>query len=458
MVGSFFRRLWCSLTSNYDKNRTWAYCTLSVLPVCVFPFIYQEKSYTSCTEVASKYRPWCATITKNYQLVEWKYCSTKEYGGNSDEQPCVFPFVYEGRTYYTCTNENAHLRRFWCATTGSYDKDKRWSYCADTRLDANPQAPCVFPFTYKERSYSACTRAGSSEGKLWCSLTRNYDLNRTWIYCTPSVLPVCVFPFIYQGETYTSCTEVASKNRPWCATNTKNYQFMEWKYCSTKEYGGNSDEQPCVFPFAYEGRTYYTCTNENAHLRRFWCATTGSYDKDKNWSYCAETRLAENSQGPCVFPFIYKGISYSACTTAGSSKGKLWCSLTKNYDIDRTWAYCTLSEPHPCKFPFVFKGKPYPACTKDGASDGQLWCATTKNYNRDSKWKACAVQEYEGTSNGQACVFPFIYKKRTFNACTTENEIRGRFWCATTSNFDNDQKWSYCADTNEQNQGNLGCL
>ncbi|XP_063158152.1 epididymal sperm-binding protein 1-like [Candoia aspera] len=263
----------------------------------------------------------------------------------------------------------------------------------------------------------------------------------------PTKSSPCVFPFIYQGKSYTSCTEVGRKNHPWCAISTIHGYLVQWKNCSIKEYGGNSDEQPCVFPFAYGGRTYYTCTNEDEEIQRFWCATTGSYDKDKRWSYCADTRLAAYSQGPCVFPFIYKEKSYSACTTAGSSKGKLWCSLTWNYDRDPKWTYCTPSEPLPCKFPFIFFWNAYTACTTVGSSDGQLWCATTKMYHQDRKWKSCAVEEYEGSSNGQACVFPFIYKKRTFNACTNENETHGRFWCATTRNYDQDQKWSYCADT-----------
>uniref|UniRef100_M9T5P6 ESP-Cyl-1 n=1 Tax=Cylindrophis ruffus TaxID=186578 RepID=M9T5P6_CYLRU len=273
------------------------------------------------------------------------------------------------------------------------------------------------------------------------------------LFCTllqllvAQVPPPCVFPFIYKGKSYRSCAEVVSKNRLWCATTANYDTSQQWKYCSIKEYGGNSGGQPCAFPFNYKDRTYYTCTNEDAKIGRFWCATTGSYDKDKKWSYCADTRLAANSQGPCVFPFIYKGRSYSACTTAGSSDGKLWCSLTSNYDSNPKWTYCTPSEPLPCKFPFIFNKKSYYGCTRDGTADGQLWCATTANYDRDSKWKACALEEYEGSSKGQVCVFPFIYNGRTFNSCTSENEAHGRFWCATTRNYDKDKKWSYCADT-----------
>uniref|UniRef100_A0A803T6M6 Fibronectin type-II domain-containing protein n=1 Tax=Anolis carolinensis TaxID=28377 RepID=A0A803T6M6_ANOCA len=50
---------------------------------------------------------------------------------------------------------------------------------------------------------------------------------------------------------------------------------------------------PCVFPFIYRDRTFHTCTNENSEDGRFWCATTGNYDKDKQWRYCAESSKSE---------------------------------------------------------------------------------------------------------------------------------------------------------------------
>ncbi|XP_015271200.1 PREDICTED: epididymal sperm-binding protein 1-like, partial [Gekko japonicus] len=100
--------------------------------------------------------------------------------------------------------------------------------------------PCVLPFTYSHKAYSSCTADGIQNKRLWCATTGNYDRNR------------------------------------------------EWKYCALTEYGGNSGGQPCVFPFAYKDQTFYSCTNKDAQIGRFWCATTGSYDKDKKWSYCAD--------------------------------------------------------------------------------------------------------------------------------------------------------------------------
>ncbi|XP_060111205.1 fibronectin-like [Heteronotia binoei] len=430
-----------------------------VPPPCIFPFIYNRKSYSSCTgDGSGNKKLWCAT-TGNYDTNhQWKYCTLTEYGGNTAGQACTFPFAYKSRTFYSCTNEDIQIGKFWCATTGSYDKDKKWSYCADTRVQANQIGPCVFPFTYKGKLYSSCTTAGASTGKLWCSLTSNYDIDPKWTYCDPSEPRPCHLPFIFKGKSYSACTkEGAGDGQLWCAT-TANYDTdSKWKPCSQQEYEGNSNGQTCVFPFIYKNRTFYTCTSEDSKDGRFWCATTGSYDKDEKWSYCADTSkfTGDCPEGPCVFPFTYKGKLYSSCTTAGASTGKLWCSLTSNYDIDPKWTYCDPSEPRPCHLPFIFKGKSYSACTKEGAGDGQLWCATTANYDTDSKWKPCSQQEYEGNSNGQTCVFPFIYKNRTFYTCTSEDSKDGRFWCATTGSYDKDKKWSYCADT-RQHENNMG--
>ncbi|EMP28663.1 Matrix metalloproteinase-9 [Chelonia mydas] len=155
---------------------------------CVFPFIYRGQSYPTCTRDGSwaRWTLWCATTASYDQDSRWKRCYETEYGGNTGGQPCVFPFVYRGRAFYTCTDEAAKPRRFWCATTGNYDRDRRWSYCPDTLLAGNSTALCAFPFTYQNRTYLGCTADGDASGRPWCSLTRNYDVDQKRTYCLDS--------------------------------------------------------------------------------------------------------------------------------------------------------------------------------------------------------------------------------------------------------------------------------
>ncbi|XP_069494030.1 protein sel-1 homolog 1 isoform X2 [Ambystoma mexicanum] len=47
----------------------------------------------------------------------------------------------------------------------------------------------------------------------------------------------------------------------------------------------------------------------------------------------------------------------------------------------------------PCQFPFLFLDKEYAECTIEGRDDGRLWCATTYDYQRDEKWGFCETEE-----------------------------------------------------------------
>lgn len=52
-------------------------------------------------------------------------------GGNSAGEPCVFPFIFLGKEYSTCTTEGRGDGYLWCATTSNFDRDKKWGFCPD---------------------------------------------------------------------------------------------------------------------------------------------------------------------------------------------------------------------------------------------------------------------------------------------------------------------------------------
>ena len=111
--------------------------------------------------------------------------------------------------------------------------------------------PCVFPFVYNGIEYTSCTDAGSPD-RPWCATgvdaqTKAYT---AWGYCPEEeerraaivtiaggavVGEPCVFPFVYKSVEYTSCIDVDRDNGLWCATGveagTNVYKSPEWGYC-----------------------------------------------------------------------------------------------------------------------------------------------------------------------------------------------------------------------------------
>uniref|UniRef100_A0A8C2I8J0 Matrix metalloproteinase-9 n=1 Tax=Cyprinus carpio TaxID=7962 RepID=A0A8C2I8J0_CYPCA len=158
----------------------------------------------------------------------------------------------------------------------------------------------------------------------------------------------CHFPFLFEGKSYTSCTtEGRTDGLPWCATTADYDKDKKFGFCPSEllfTFGGNSNDAPCVFPFEFLGVKYDACTKDGRTDGYRWCATTSSFDTDKKFGFCPNRDTAViggNSEGdPCQFPFTFLGNKYTSCTSEGRSDGKLWCATTSNYDTDKKWGFC----------------------------------------------------------------------------------------------------------------------
>ncbi|XP_034732504.1 matrix metalloproteinase-9 isoform X1 [Etheostoma cragini] len=159
---------------------------------------------------------------------------------------------------------------------------------------------------------------------------------------------MCHFPFTFEGKSYSSCTtEGRSDNLPWCATTADYSRDKEFGFCPSEllyTFGGNANGAECVFPFVFLGEQYDSCTTEGRNDGYRWCATTNNFDTDKKYGFCPSRDTAViggNSEGePCHFPFEFLGKKYDSCTSEGRGDGKLWCSTTDSYDDDKKWGFC----------------------------------------------------------------------------------------------------------------------
>uniref|UniRef100_S4RCQ8 72 kDa type IV collagenase n=1 Tax=Petromyzon marinus TaxID=7757 RepID=S4RCQ8_PETMA len=158
---------------------------------CHFPFLFEGVEYTGCTAKGRKDGMlWCSTTADFDTDAKYGFCPSESlmtFGGNGGGKPCKFPFVFLGETYDSCTATGRKDGYRWCSTTEDYDRDKLYGFCPSDAMATSggnaEGAPCVFPFVFLDDSYDACTQNGRKDGKSWCATTSSFDDDKKWGFC-----------------------------------------------------------------------------------------------------------------------------------------------------------------------------------------------------------------------------------------------------------------------------------
>jgi len=248
----------------------------------------------------------------------------------------------------------------------------------------------VFPFSYKGVTYKTCTTTGSENTAAWCA-TQVDDagevVRNTWqdcqdgcpgtnIECNEGVL------FNVEGECINGTSapdilkriqagplkvilddapsETSVRVAPICPVGRTSEEMKGCK-CTDDQVTKGLDGNPrggCVPPLTDHGV---------AELENGWCFLDNVQDPTNPTDHCfADTQFSvadgrfwsnqacnvvksvapvclSTSSNPCIFPFTYKGETFSSCTSTGSENGAAWCAVEVDQEgevVKNAWEDC----------------------------------------------------------------------------------------------------------------------
>uniref|UniRef100_A0A1I8FYL0 Protein-tyrosine-phosphatase n=1 Tax=Macrostomum lignano TaxID=282301 RepID=A0A1I8FYL0_9PLAT len=215
----------------------------------------------------------------------------------------------------------------------------------------------------------------------------------------------------------------------------------------------------CFFPFEYSGTTYNDCIGDTSGdpltspycdgsgYCNYWCATSCNYGLDSMWNYCkfrlsdlaktncsalgSATTSAEpllyggsGSGTSCYFPFLYNGACHYDCVTSATEP---WCATTDVAEhVSSNYKHCR----------YTFAGKNDPSCASLSSATTYYIPPQVGNYSISGTLQ---------TDQYGNCTFPFYYKEKCYDDCTTVDATRWYLiWCSTDQYYQPNKMTRVC--------------
>ena len=357
---------------------------------------------------------------------------------------------------------------------------------------------CIFPFIYQGESYFDCTDKDEPTGRYWCSTTEthNYDRHPKKGYCK-----IIRKKFKITKPTTKSRITVRSQE-----DDKQKIEVMKTALSNAphipKQTVHTVSGRTCVFPFVYKGESYFDCTSEDEADGRLWCSTsqTHNFDKNPKKDYCLinsknkvpidgtdkrvvddPDEIALNLQSQVLKdPTLLDKMKAQGALDQGAGDEELNNGIVneamklKMAEQMKTKLNPQIVDPKsPLTSPQLQNPDLNPLTTKPQSLDPAINPLLSKPefYNNErlrlmSKnmpltQEQLLRQQYINklinnnphtmklimTENGEQCAIPFISEGKTYFDCTTDDDISGKKWCSLTHNYDKDKRKGYCDET-----------
>jgi len=287
------------------------------------------------------------------------FCEVKIYGdpvyitngGNSDGAPCVFPFVFDGIEYNSCTDNG--YSKTWCATTDNFNRDQKWSDCdANDKPRGNAPPPGASNYNIALRKDTMqSSSAGSSDNSL-----KAVDGGTNGIHD----MGTCTH------------TEGTRDRNPWWAVDLGRAYTVNRVHIWNRV-DPNTGWRICKAMVRVTNMEFYRGLSAGRLDKEPMCGTVDCYGNTPPTTY----EMA--CKGSPVGRFVYIHLP------TGKDRMILNICEVKIYGTPGTLN--GNSDGAPCYFPFTYNGKEYSECIRKDYF--ALWCATTGNYDRDHKFGEC---------------------------------------------------------------------